>query len=466
MAMLQTTKLPSERWMQLGTGLGLLLGLLLLGNTIWSYSAVTRRVAADRVRREAGEQVSTLERALQSATSASAELARAIEQSQGSILWLRIRDLNGTTLAEAGTKPFEPATSDQLRARLRNRQPSFEVRATAWGDVLMETMPLRWHRPSTQAATVRPFLVMDAAFRVKPEARDALPFRRSLIINSSAALALLIALSLVGLKMRAYFRGQQLEREAQIAGEVQKDLLAGFSPLPNSVEVAAHWRPASQVGGDFYDVFPMADGRIGFALGDVSGKGLPAALLMGVLHGAIRTSCWTNSTHSHEEATEKLNRLLCENAARHRFASLFWGCLDPRTGRLDYVNAGHLPPLLVRPGRQVKERLTTGGPVLGLLPQARYRHGSVWLEPSDILVLYSDGIVEATDGRENPFEEHRLISAVDSGAQDSAQAICDRVLQAVRDFHHGPDLEDDQTLLVLRFVGSKETVDELQPVAA
>lgn len=466
MAILQTPRISSERWFQIGTAAGMFLALLLLGNTIWSYTTVTRRVAAERVRREAGEQVSAIERGIQSGARAEQEAVEALEQSEGAIRWIRVRDGNGATLVEAGAKPFEPIATDQFRDRMRNRQPAYEVRRTQAGDVLMETMPFRTHKPNAQPAGPRPFSMIDIAMVVKPESRDALPFRRSLIINLSAAVALLLALTAMGLRMRAYFAGQRLEKEAEVAREVQRDLLPGSRQLPEAIEVAAEWQPASQVGGDLYDVFPMQDGKVGLALGDVSGKGIPAALLMGVLHGAIRTSCWTGSAESHEASTQQLNQLLCENAARHRYATLFWGCLDPRTGRLDYVNAGHLPPLLFRNNSATMERLSTGGPVLGLLPGARYRRGTAWLEPGDTLVLYSDGIVEASDGSDNQFEEERLIAAIDAAPGDAADAIRDRVLKSVRAFSSRKDLEDDQTLLVMRFAGTGVAERVLQPVAA
>jgi hypothetical protein len=458
----------NERWIQAGAVAGIGLALLLLGNTFWTYQGVTRRMATDRVRREAGEQVAAIERALQSGVDLSSAIGGALQPSEGRIPGIRVREVNGNVIAAAGALPFEPLSGGAVRERMRSRQPAYELRRLATGDFLVETFPFRIPAPVTLSAPAspRPFALIDVAALVKPEPRDGLPFRRSLIINLSAAAALLVALAAMGLKMRSYFSGQRLEREAEVAREVQRDLLPGSREFPQALEVAVEWQPASQVGGDLYDVFPAEDGKIAFAVGDVSGKGIPAALLMAVLHGAIRTSRWTGSAESHEAATRQLNRLLCENAARHRFASLFWGCLDPQSGRLDYVNAGHLPPLLFHNDSATMERLTTGGPVLGLLPEARYYRGSAWLAPGDTLVLYSDGIVEVSGAKDNQFEEDRLIAAVDSCGEASADAIRDAILRSVRRFSSTPELEDDQTLMVIRFAGAPAAHRERMDLAA
>lgn len=470
MTLLRHTNVSSERWIQIGTTAGIGLALLLLANTIWTYAGVTRRVATDRVRREASEVVATIERNLQQAgANVPTILSRALQQSEGDIQWIRIRETNGKEVASTGVAPFDPVSGETFRQRMRNRQPVYEVRRVDARDVLVETLPIRVPglMPKEGPPGPRPFTLIDIAAAVRPESRDGLPFRRSLVINLSAAVALMTALAALGLKMRSYFAGQKLEREAEVAREVQRDLLPGAErKLPDNLKVAAEWQPASQVGGDLYDIFPMEDGKVGLAVGDVSGKGIPAALLMGVLHGAIRTSSWTGSADSHEKATQQLNRLLCENAARHRYATLFWGCLDPKTGRLDYVNAGHLPPLLFHSDSATMERLNSGGPVLGLLPGARYHRGTTWLEPGDTIVLYSDGIVEATDGRDNQFEEDGLIAAIDACSDQPVEAIRDSVLHSVREFSPKKELDDDQTLLVIRFSAAPAPVHERVDLAA
>jgi sigma-B regulation protein RsbU (phosphoserine phosphatase) len=145
-------------------------------------------------------------------------------------------------------------------------------------------------------------------------------------------------------------------------------------------------------------------------MGDVSGKGVPAALLMGVIHGAVRSSLWSESSLLHESESQELNCLLCESASRERFASMFSCYHDPTACSLSYVNAGHCPPLLVRRnGGEVEiSSLQVGGPVLGILPEAGYEQAKVEVSAGDTLVMYSDGLVEAANSRVEEYGEGRF----------------------------------------------------------
>ena len=136
--------------------------------------------------------------------------------------------------------------------------------------------------------------------------------------------------------------------------------------------------PAGDVGGDFCDMFRIGDNRTAFVLGDVSGKGISAALLMALIHGAIQSMSWTRSAQDHENATRSLNSLLCRKTATERFSTMFWGYFDPKTSVLRYINAGHLPPLLIRAGEFGNlevQRLETGGPYSGLIPDTPFTQG-------------------------------------------------------------------------------------------
>ena len=169
------------------------------------------------------------------------------------------------------------------------------------------------------------------------------------------------------------------------------------------------------MGGDLYDVFDTDDGEVAMVLGDVSGKGLPAALLMGVVQGAVRASVGTGAASNHEDAAERLNHLLCMKTARERFVSLFWCYFDRENGSLRYINAGHLPPLLVRRDAEGSRviRLDEGGPVLGLLPGVRYQQAVVAVKQGDLLVVFSDGILEAANAADEDFGETGIIASVE-----------------------------------------------------
>jgi sigma-B regulation protein RsbU (phosphoserine phosphatase) len=202
------------------------------------------------------------------------------------------------------------------------------------------------------------------------------------------------------------------------------------------------------VGGDFYDVFTAEDGIISIVLGDVAGKGISAALLMGVLHGAIRSMNSTRSAVGQEQGSQWLNQFLCEKTARERFVSLFWAYYLPETGQLRYINAGHLPPLLVR--STGVEKLECGGPVLGVLPLAAYNAGTVQVDSGDVLIVFSDGIAEALNARDEEFGEQRISEVACRNIGDSPQQICDAILREVKSFLGGLKAHDDQTLLVVR----------------
>ena len=200
--------------------------------------------------------------------------------------------------------------------------------------------------------------------------------RRNLIVGLIAAIALLISVAVIGLRTPQYLRGKYLESELLLAKRVQRDL----QPKPHSISAdvvfAASAIAADHVGGDFYDIFEAAPGKTAIVLGDVSGKGVSAALLVSVLQGAIRSS----TSSRHESACGRINRMLCELTARARFATLFWGLYDAESGTLRYVNAGHAAPdtdpARAEPDREIgpgrpRPRLAPLGALLGGIGQDR-----------------------------------------------------------------------------------------------
>ena len=188
-------------------------------------------------------------------------------------------------------------------------------------------------------------------------------------------------------------------------------------------------------------------------IGDVSGKGVPAALVMGVIHGAVRSSAWSESAAAHERESARLNLLLCEKGAVSRYASMFWCYYEPDSRRLCYVNAGHYPPLLVgERGHGVEiTRLDAGGPVLGLLPAARYEQARCDVRPGDVLVLYSDGLTEATNPAGEEYGEHRLRELLATAGAGSADDVRDAILASASGFLGAAPPRDDLTLVVAKF---------------
>jgi sigma-B regulation protein RsbU (phosphoserine phosphatase) len=280
--------------------------------------------------------------------------------------------------------------------------------------------------------------------------------RRNAVISAAAALALLVSVSLIAVRLGPHVRGKQLEAQMDAARQVQLDLLPPAGTLletsGSGTTIAASCVPAWQVGGDFYDIVKLQGDGISFVIGDVSGHGISAALLMGLIHGAMSAPPWGEGGNEPEVAAARLNQLLLAKSSGDRYASLFWCAYEPASGVLRYLNAGHPPPIWVRRTAEafVIERFTQGGPVLGLLGSATYDVPSVEAREGDLLVLFSDGIVEAVNRRDEPFGEDRLIGIVRERASDSARTICDAILDGVQGFRDGRQAQDDQTLLVVR----------------
>jgi serine phosphatase RsbU (regulator of sigma subunit) len=460
----------SHRWFSLTIYAGMALGLLLLGNSAAHYFWFSERIVADQVRRDLSAKAIAAENLLSTARPANrAEAAEMLEQiratGDGRIAWIQLRDSRDTTLAGAGLDVSPTFPAGVVRSRLRDRQPAVETRLTPNGKVLVEAFLVR------MPAAVRPSSIQLAAYTptaASPRATVGVieiaaylegagnlwPLQRNLLINSSSALALLGALVAIRVRFRAYLEGIRLSRQLDDARRVQRELLPAARAQNDGLAVSGLSAPASEMNGDFYDVFQVRGNGAGIVLADVSGKGVPAAMLAAVVQGAVRSSAWAGSGHRHVEATRQLNRLLCERASGERYASLFWAYFAPESNALRYVNAGHLPPLVfpaAHPG--AAHRLTSGGPVLGLLPAARFEQGEHAFEPGDILVLYSDGIVEAENAAGEEFGEDRIRQVVAAHRDADPEAIRNAVLAACDSFTGNAAAADDRTLLVIRYAG-------------
>ncbi|MGB7168235.1 MAG: SpoIIE family protein phosphatase [Acidobacteriaceae bacterium] len=240
---------------------------------------------------------------------------------------------------------------------------------------------------------------------------------------------------------------ERVNREMEIAREVQERLFPQQMPELSGATVAGACRAALGVGGDYYDVIQLEDGRIGLAVGDVSGKGISAALLMASLRASLRGVA-LDSPRNFAELMHKVNVLVYEASASNRYATFFFAAYDPATRRLDCVNAGHNPPVLLRHGRVI--RLEADGPVVGLLPFAPYTEQSLTLEPGDLLLLYTDGISEAMTHDDEEWAEERMIQAALKVRDQQADEILRAIFVAADAFTAGAPQHDDMTLLVLK----------------
>jgi phosphoserine phosphatase RsbU/P len=245
---------------------------------------------------------------------------------------------------------------------------------------------------------------------------------------------------------------ERVNREIEIAREVQERLFPQEMPKLPGASVAGHCRPAQGVGGDYYDVFPLQDGRLGLAIGDVSGKGISAALLMASLRASLRGVTLDNP-RDFAKLMDKVNRLVYEASADNRYATFFFGALNPVTRVLDCVNAGHNAPLVLRQkpdGGSEILRLEADGPVVGLLPFAPYTEQSLQLKPGDLLVTYTDGISEAMTHDDEEWGEERMMAAAASAREGSAEHALKTIFAEADKFTAGAPQHDDMTLLILK----------------
>jgi serine phosphatase RsbU (regulator of sigma subunit) len=238
-----------------------------------------------------------------------------------------------------------------------------------------------------------------------------------------------------------------LKNDLEIAREIQKAMLPPGRFRAPGADVAGFSRPANTVGGDFYEILPLGDGRLVMAVGDVAGKGSPASLLMALLLAMMRTL--TDEDLEPADLMARLNVQVCRQSPGNRFITIFYAVLDLPTGELTYVNAGHTPPLLLRSGEGV-ERLQSGGVALGMFDGSRFETGRVLLQLDDLLAIYSDGITEAENPKGEPFDERGLETVLAAERRNNVAATCAAVVRAVERHRADTRLADDLTLLLLR----------------
>jgi serine phosphatase RsbU (regulator of sigma subunit) len=249
------------------------------------------------------------------------------------------------------------------------------------------------------------------------------------------------------LLLNRYSTGATIYEELNAAREIQKEFLPESPPRLESYDIEFFYSPAREVGGDYYDFFTLPEDNLGLAVGDVSGKGIPAALTMASLKGNLAGQ--VRNLYSISDIVGRVNEALTTVDEGINLVGLFYGVLNIHTGILTYVNAGHNPPILVKREGQTK-LLTEGGLLLGASASARYEHGVVSMETADVLVLYTDGITEAFDPDGEEFGLRALAELCVSSRDLSSKQMVARVLDAVNRHSAGAPRADDQTLVIIR----------------
>jgi sigma-B regulation protein RsbU (phosphoserine phosphatase) len=288
----------------------------------------------------------------------------------------------------------------------------------------------------------------DFSYRTQVPSRDQLSALGEAFDGMTASVARL---------MQESQERMRLQSELDIAREVQYRLFPQSVPKVPGLDLYGVCKAARSVSGDYYDFLRLDEHRVGLVLGDVSGKGISAALLMAAIQSALRAQLYdgfaggqgsTLSQFSTAQVVDRLNRQLYANTPLEKYVTFFFAIYDARTRNLSYTNAGHLPPILFRDGKI--DLLRTGGTVVGLFPAIKYEVGEIRLEPNDLLLAYTDGITEPENIYGEEFGESRLLDVLRRMLNASPEVLAETIYRSVDEWTGSPELQDDMTLLLAR----------------
>lgn len=238
---------------------------------------------------------------------------------------------------------------------------------------------------------------------------------------------------------------QALEKQVQMAADVQQRMIPQKAPNVPGIELASVYVPCFELGGDFYDFIPLPDDNIGLVIADVSGKGVPASLIMASVRAALRAQ--VDNLYYLYEAVRRVNLMLCRDTRSSEFVTLFYGVLDARNRRLTYCNAGHPPGLILRNGKIIE--LGSDNMVLGINPDEPYKQSIIDLKSKDLLLLYTDGLADAMNFQQQTFGRQRVLEAFAKGG-DTAESVSQNILWEMRRFVGLTKRNDDITMIVAR----------------
>jgi sigma-B regulation protein RsbU (phosphoserine phosphatase) len=254
---------------------------------------------------------------------------------------------------------------------------------------------------------------------------------------------------------------ERLERELEIAKEVQEQLFPNQMPKMAGMDVTGICLPARTVSGDYYDFLPLGDNELGIALGDICGKGISAALLMANLQATLRSNAMNikknpglNGSKIVAGVVESLNSQIYSYTAANKFATFFYALYDNRLQTLIYCNAGHNPPLYFNDGKM--RRLSVGGTVVGIFADSKYEEETVCAKTGDVFVAYTDGIIESVNEYGEEFGEHRLAQIVEENRHMDANGLKEIIVSQVLAWTFGEERDDDMTLVIAKIVDPEE----------
>jgi serine phosphatase RsbU (regulator of sigma subunit) len=357
--------------------------------------------------------------------------------------------LDGEQLVAKAHKGEGFRISTAVRDRVLNEKASILVRDAQLDDAFKGRMSIVEQKVHTMMAVplqtrdrIIGLIYVDSPFILREFTKDDLSLLT--IMANQAAFRIVSALL-----MEAEETERAMHRDLSQAADIQRRSLPEKAPVVPGADVAGFNAACKTVGGDYYFFFAYPNGKVALALGDVSGKGMPASLLMMALHAQVQVLA--EDPRDLGSLMMRLNKATCANCPSNRFITFFFCVLDAGTGELRFANAGHNPPMIVRASGEA-EMLEGGGPVLGILSIARYSEEEARIESGDMLVLYSDGVTEATNQEYEEFGEERLLEVLRKHREDPAPKIVEAVTTALAEFAAGAPQADDITLVVAKRV--------------
>ncbi|HEY8232015.1 MAG TPA: SpoIIE family protein phosphatase [Vicinamibacteria bacterium] len=341
--------------------------------------------------------------------------------------------------ARPGALPLRlPGDLAALSRELPGPRPAADLPAGALRDAMMAA-DIAIVVPLLAPGRLAGLLAVGSRPGARPVAPEDLDFAAALVRQAQAALE-------AARLHRMRLEKERQDRDLVIARGIQLGLLPKSSPRLPGFEIAGESRSCLEVGGDYFDYVPLAGDRLGLVIADVSGKGTPASLMMASVHAWLRALAGSEPA---VRVLERLNRFVYSSTETSRYVTLFYGELDPRSRRLVYVNAGHVPPFLVRSAGG-EERLRSGGPVLGLLEEVTLEPGEIELGAGDLLAAVTDGVTEATSPADQEFGDERVRQVLAAQGGAGARATLDGLIAAVDSWAGPAGCGDDLTALILR----------------
>jgi sigma-B regulation protein RsbU (phosphoserine phosphatase) len=357
--------------------------------------------------------------------------------------------IEGESLVAKAHKGDAFRISTAVRDRVLNEKSSILVRDAQLDDAFKGRMSIVEHKVHTMMAVplqtkdrIIGLIYVDSPFIIREFTKDDLSL---LTVMANVA-----ATRIENARLAEVEEAERIMvRDLTQAADIQRRILPETAPLVPSIDLAGYNVACRTVGGDYYDFFPYPDGRVAMALGDVSGKGMPASLMMMGLQARVQVLA--EDPGDLGAFMTRLNKATCAKCPSNRFITFFFCVIDTGSGEVRFANAGHNPPILVRVSGE-SQMLEGGGPVLGIVPFAPYREERVQLGSGDMLVLYSDGVTEANNPAFEEFGEERFIEVLKSVRGRPAAAIVECVTKAVTEFTAGAPQADDITLAVAKLV--------------